>query len=221
MNHRRYDLIVFDWDGTLMDSAAKIVRCFQAATRDAGLPPPPDAAIRNIIGLGLGEALDLVLPGVDVATREQVVHAYRRHFIHLDQTETALFPGVIEGLERLMEDGYELAVATGKARRGLDRVLRDTATSRYFCVTRCADESFSKPHPQMLHDILEFSGVDADRALMVGDTTYDLQMALAARMSSLAVSYGAHERERLLEHNPLGCVDSFREVCRWLNPTNA
>jgi phosphoglycolate phosphatase len=221
VNPQPYDLIVFDWDGTLMDSAAKIVRCFQAAAVDSGLAPPPDAAIRNIIGLGLSEALDLVLPGVDTETREQVVLHYRRHFIHIDQTETALFPGVVEGLEQLVASGLQLAVATGKARRGLDRVLRDTATSRYFCVTRCADESCSKPHPQMLHDILGHTGVDAERALMVGDTTYDLQMALAAQMPSLAVSYGAHERERLLQHKPLGCLDSFAEVCQWLKPVSA
>lgn len=220
MNRRRYDLIVFDWDGTLMDSAAKIVNCFQAAARDVGLEPPADADIRNIIGLGLADALDRVLPGVDESTRERLVQAYRRHFVHVDQTETALFPGVVEGLEQLRATGYRLAVATGKARRGLDRVLRDTATSRYFCVTRCADEAFSKPHPQMLHDILKDTGVPRDRALMVGDTTYDLQMALAAAMSSLAVSYGAHERERLLEHHPLGCVDSFAEVCQWLRPAS-
>lgn len=204
-----------------MDSAAKIVRCFQAAARDAGIPPPADADIRNIIGLGLSDALDLVLPGVDAPTREIVVNCYRKHFIHLDHTETALFPGVIEGLEALSADGYQLAVATGKARRGLDRVLRDTGTSRYFCATRCADESSSKPHPQMLHDILDFTGFSGDRALMVGDTTYDLEMALAARMASLAVSYGAHERERLLQLRPLACVDSFAEVCRWLKPASA
>lgn len=221
MNPLRYDLIVFDWDGTLMDSAAKIVRCFQAAAHDAGIAPPADAAIRNIIGLGISEALDLVLPDTDRSTREKVVQHYRQHFIHLDHTETALFPGVVDGLDRLSADGYQLAIATGKARRGLDRALRDTATSRYFCITRCADEALSKPHPQMLYDILERTGVAAERALMVGDTTYDLQMALAARMPSLAVSYGAHERERLLQHEPLSCVDSFEEVCRWLRPTGA
>lgn len=221
MDRRPYDLIVFDWDGTLMDSAAKIVNCFQAAARDVGLTSPAGADIRNIIGLGLTDALDRVLPGVDGSTREQLVQAYRRHFIHVDQTETALFPGVIDGLEQLCAEGYRLAVATGKARRGLDRALRDTATSRYFCATRCADEALSKPHPQMLHDLLEQTGVDAGRAIMVGDTTYDLQMALAAAVGSLAVSYGAHERERLLEHNPLGCVDSFAEVCQWLQCSGA
>jgi phosphoglycolate phosphatase len=221
VNRRRYDLIVFDWDGTLMDSAAKIVSCFQAAACDVGLAPPAETDIRNIIGLGLADALDQVLPGVDAPTREQLVRAYRRHFIYIDQTETALFPGVTEGLEQLCAGGYRLAVATGKARRGLDRALRDTATSHYFCATRCADEAFSKPHPQMLHDLLGHTGVGADRAIMVGDTTYDLQMALAAAVGSLAVSYGAHERSRLLEHNPLGCVDSFAEVCQWLQPSGA
>lgn len=216
MKDRQYDLIIFDWDGTLMDSAAKIVRCFQAAAREVGVPIPADDAVRNIIGLGLREAMDMVLPGTGDATRNLVAESYRRHFLHLDPTEATLFPGVTEGLARLGEAGYRLAIATGKARRGLDRVLRDTATSHYFCSTRCADEAFSKPHPQMLHDILDFTGVSAERAVMIGDTTYDLQMAASAAMGSVAVSYGAHERERLLAHRPLACLDSFAEVCRWL-----
>lgn len=219
--NRTYELIIFDWDGTLMDSAAKIVRCFQCAATDAGLSPPPDHAIRNIIGLGLKEALDLVLPGTDDAVREQVVECYRRHFIHLDTTETPLFPGVREGLDRLADAGFQLAIATGKARRGLDRVLRDTAISHYFCATRCADEARSKPHPQMLHDLLDHTGVPVERAIMIGDTTYDLQMAAAAAMGGIAVTYGAHERERLLAHNPLGCFDSFVSVCEWLRPASS
>ncbi len=219
MTKRRYDLIVFDWDGTLMDSAAKIVRCFQLGARDAGVVPPPDHAIRNIIGLGLQDSLDALLPSADEITRLRVVEHYRRHFIHLDTTETPLFPGVTEGLGALSAAGFRLAIATGKARRGLDRVLRDSAISHYFCATRCADESQSKPHPQMLHDLLGFTDVTADRALMVGDTTYDLQMALAASMESVAVTYGAHERERLLLHSPLACVDSFVSVCQWLKAT--
>ncbi|MFL6622937.1 MAG: HAD-IA family hydrolase [Sulfurifustis sp.] len=219
--NRAYELIVFDWDGTLMDSAAKIVRCFQCAAADAGLPPPPDHAIRNIIGLGLKEALDLVLPGTDDTVREQVVACYRRHFIHLDNTETPLFPGVREGLDKLAAAGYRLAIATGKARRGLDRVLRDTAISHYFCATRCADEARSKPHPQMLHDLLDCTGVPAERAVMIGDTTYDLQMAAAAAVGGVAVTYGAHERERLLAHKPLGCFDSFGGLCDWLQPASS
>lgn len=216
MNRRPFDLIVFDWDGTLMDSAAKIVRCFQCAARDLGLPPPPDHAIRNIIGLGLRESLDLLVPEADDATRRALVECYRRHFMHLDTTESVLFPGVVDGLHALSAGGYRLAIATGKSRRGLDRVLRETAVSRYFCATRCADEACSKPHPQMLHDILGRTGVAPGRALMVGDTTYDLQMAAAAGMAGLGVSYGAHERERLLALSPLACLDSFDEVRQWL-----
>jgi phosphoglycolate phosphatase len=218
---RRYDLIVFDWDGTLMDSAAKIVRCFQGAARDIGLVPPPDQDVRNIIGLGLNEALDRLLPGTDATTRRRLVEHYREHFVNLDTTQTPLFPGVLTGLERLRDAGFQLAIATGKARRGLDRVLHDTAISHYFCATRCADEAQSKPHPQMLHDLLGFTGVDAARAIMIGDTTYDLEMASAVAMGSVAVSYGAHERERLLSHRPLACLDSFPTVCQWLEATTA
>ena len=220
MKHR-FDLIVFDWDGTLMDSAAKIVRCFQSAATDLGLPALDDAPVRHIIGLGLHEAVTILLPGVDPRTRERVAERYRQHFLYLDNTHSVLFPGVEHGLQRLLDAGYRLAIATGKARRGLDRVLRDTDISRYFCATRCADEAQSKPHPQMLRDILASSGASADRALMVGDTTYDLEMATAAAMGSLAVSYGAHDREQLLLHTPLACVDSFAEVCRWLEPRSS
>lgn len=219
MNQRRYDLIVFDWDGTLMDSAAKIVRCFQAAAGEVGVEVPSDAAVRNIIGLALPEAIEVLMPEVDTQTRSRVVQRYREHFLYLDETETVLFPGVLEGLERLTQAGYQMAIATGKARRGLDRVLRDTAISNYFCATRCADEALSKPHPKMLHDILTCTGIGNDRAIMIGDTTYDLEMASAAAVNSVAVTYGAHERERLLAHAPLACCDSFVEVCQWLHPT--
>ncbi len=213
---RDYNLIVFDWDGTLMDSIAKIVRCFTEAVNDVGLAIPSEAAIRKVIGLGLQEALQLLLPDADVPARGRVVERYREHFLHLDETEMAMFPGVPEGLEALTQQGYLLAVATGKARRGLDRVLKETATVHFFVATRCADEAPSKPHPQMLRDILEQTGVAADRALMIGDTIYDLQMAQSVGMDGLAVSYGVHERELLLEHEPVACLDSFHEVCHWL-----
>jgi phosphoglycolate phosphatase len=212
----KHELIIFDWDGTLMDSVAKIVRCFNAALEDAGAPDPGEDAIRHIIGLGLGEAVTELLPEADAATREQVVERYRQHFLHLDQTGMELFPGVRTGLEDLSAQGYMLAIATGKARRGLERVLRDTGTAHLFCATRCADEAFSKPHPRMLEDILEQTGFDAGRALMVGDTTYDMQMARHAGMDGLAVTYGVHGRELLAEHGPLACLDSFTEVYEWL-----
>jgi phosphoglycolate phosphatase len=210
------ELIIFDWDGTLMDSIAKIVRCFASALEDAGAPDPGEDAIRHIIGLGLDEAVSALLPQADSATRTQVIDRYRQHFLHLDQTGMELFPGVRAGLEDLSAQGYLLAIATGKARRGLDRVLRDTGTAHLFCATRCADEAFSKPHPRMLEDILEQVGLEADRALMVGDTTYDMQMARHAGMDRLAVTYGVHGRELLAEHDPLACLDSFPEVYEWL-----
>jgi phosphoglycolate phosphatase len=199
-----------------MDSAGKIVRCFESAMRDAGLPSPGAAAIRNIIGLGLKEAVASLLPQCDAATQAQVVARYRAHFLHLDRTETQLFPGVREGLTRLAERGYRLAIATGKARQGLQRVLADTGLAQLFVASRCADEALSKPHPQMLLDILKETAVPAGAALMVGDTVYDMQMARSAQVDGLGVSYGVHDREELLAQGALACLDSFSEVDRWL-----
>ncbi len=215
---RQYELLIFDWDGTLMDSIARIVNCFGNACTDAGLPRPPEAAMRHVIGLGLTEAVDQILSGVDEATRAQVVARYREHFLYIDQTGMPLFEGVRTGLEAFANQGYLLAVATGKSRRGLDRVLEETGLGELFVATRCADEAFSKPHPKMLEDLLGYTGLEPSRALMVGDTTYDLQMARAVSMDSLAVSYGVHSREDLLVHQPRACLDTFDEVRTWLAP---
>ena len=214
--NRQFDLIVFDWDGTLMDSAAKIVRCMQAAAVDVGIPDPGSAAIRDIIGLGLSEAMQVLFPEQAPVRRAELVERYRRHFLELDTTETPLFPGVKQGLTQLTGQGYLLAIATGKARRGLDRVLDDTGMRHLFTSSRCADEAFSKPHPQMLDDLLDETGVGAGRALMVGDTVYDMEMARSAQVAGLAVSYGVHARERLLDCGALACLDSFPEVCAWV-----
>jgi len=214
--NRQFDLIVFDWDGTLMDSEAKIVRCMQAAAVDVDIPDPGAAAIRDIIGLGLNEAMQVLFPEQAPARRTELVERYRRHFLELDTTGMPLFPGVAQGLAQLTQQGYLLAVATGKARRGLDRVLDDTGLRHLFASSRCADEAFSKPHPQMLEDILDQTGVDAGRALMVGDTVYDMEMARNAKVAGLAVSYGVHARERLLDRGALACLDSFPEVCVWI-----
>jgi len=213
---RQFDLIVFDWDGTLMDSETKIVRCMQAAAVDVGLPDPGVAAIRDIIGLGLREAIQVVFPDQDNSMKAAIVERYRQHFLELDATDTPLFPGVEHGLAQLTGQDYLLAVATGKARRGLNRVLDDTGLRPLFISSRCADETFSKPHPQMLEEILEETGIDAARALMVGDTIYDMQMARTANVAGLAVSYGVHARERLLVSGALACLDSFPEVCSWI-----
>lgn len=204
-----------------MDSVAKIVTCFKAALADVGLPSLTDDPIRHIIGLGLEEALIALLPNAEVTVRRQVADRYREHFLHHDQTPMTLFPGVREGLERLHRFGFRLAVATGKARRGLDRVFRETQLEPLFCVSRCADEACSKPDPRMLFDILAHTAVAPKRALMIGDTTYDLAMATAAGVPSLAVSYGVHPCARLLAHRPLACLDSFDEVYQWLTRPQA
>lgn len=214
--NRQFDLIVFDWDGTLMDSEAKIVGCVQAAATDVGIPDPGTEAIRDIIGLGLSEAMQVLFPEETTVRRAEIVERYRRHFLEFDTTATPLFPGVRLGLAQLSAKGYLLAIATGKARRGLNRVLDDTDMRHLFTSSRCADEAFSKPHPKMLDDILDETGIDASRALMVGDTVYDMQMARSAKVAGLAVSYGVHARERLLDCGALSCVDSFPEVCAWV-----
>ncbi len=209
------ELIIFDWDGTLMDSVAKIVNCFRKAVADIGIDYPGDGATQNIIGLGLKEGLDILLPGVEHTTRQQVVGRYREHFLHLDETEMPLFKGVEEGLKKLQGDNYSLAIATGKARIGLDKVLEYTQLGEYFVASRCADEAISKPHPRMVLDILAETGVFADNAIVVGDTTYDIQMAHRAGTDALAVCYGVHTNEKLKAEKPLACVDDFDSVIEW------
>ena len=211
------DLIVFDWDGTLMDSETKIVRCVQGAARDTGIADPGAGAIRHIIGLGLQEAMQALFPAETALQHQQLIERYRAHFLELDDTAMPLFPGVAEGLAALADQGYLLAVATGKSRRGLERVFDDTGTRNLFVASRCADEAFSKPHPRMLEDVLEATGVMPQRAIMVGDTVYDMQMAGNARVAGLAVSYGVHTRASLLEQGALACLDSFAEVRAWFN----
>jgi phosphoglycolate phosphatase len=215
--NKSYDLIVFDWDGTLMDSEARIVRCMQGAARDLGVADPGPAAIRHIIGLGLTEAMATLFPEESADSRAALTDRYRIHFLEQDNTPMLLFPGVHEGLTALAGQGFLLAVATGKSRRGLDRVFDETGTRELFVASRCADEAFSKPHPRMLEEILEVTGVAAGRTIMVGDTVYDMQMAGNANVPGLGVSYGVHPREQLLAHGALACMDSFPEVCTWLS----
>lgn len=213
----RFELICFDWDGTLMDSQARIVACIQAAFGDAGLPVPSERAASDIIGLGLAEAMSRLLPGADAATCDSVVGHYRRHFLTGDRAHSELFPGARELLLGLAAQGYLLAVATGKSRAGLDKELERTGLGELFHITRCADETRSKPHPEMLLEITDRLGARADATLMVGDTEYDLQMAANARAWSLAVCHGVHERERLLALGPLACLESLPDIPPWLD----
>jgi len=211
----RFDLLVFDWDGTLMDSAGAIVASLQAACDDLGLPVPADEQARYIIGLGLSDALAHILPGVDAAHHPRVAERYRHHFLKLDGG-TTLFRGAAEVISELHETGFQLAIATGKSRRGLARALAATGLEPYFHATRCADEGFSKPHPGMLQALMETLGVTSDRTLMIGDTSHDMEMARAAGTASLAVSYGAHSVDALLACGPLGCAHSVAELRAWL-----
>lgn len=211
----RFDLIVFDWDGTLMDSAAAIVRAMQAAARDLDLPPPPEERARYVIGLGLGDALRHAIPELEEADYPRMVERYRHHYLSSDH-ELSLFEGVDALIDALAGRGHLLAVATGKSRVGLNRALGHTGLERYFHATRCADECFSKPHPAMLEELMDELGAAPERTLMIGDTTHDLQMAKNARTAGLAVGFGAHPVEVLVAESPLACVRTPGELAAWL-----
>ena len=210
-------LIVFDWDGTLMDSEARIVACLRAAIEDTGLSHRTDDALRNIIGLGLREALVTLYPEGNNQQHDALVKHYRHHFLETNETPSPLFEGAESMIRELHAHGHFLAVATGKGRNGLDKVLEETALGEYFHYTRCADETRSKPHPQMLLEIMDWLGMEPADTLMVGDTEFDLQMAQNAGVKALGVSYGVHDKERLLACEPLACLDSLAEVAEWLN----
>lgn len=211
----RYSLVVFDWDGTLVDSAAHIVDSIQAAARDLGLEIPSDHDARHIIGLGLIDAMEYLFPGVATEQYSAVADRYRHHYV-TGEGVVKLFDGVEEGLARLEAKGHLLAVATGKSRRGLDRALSDTGLAHYFHATRCGDEGFPKPHPDMLEFLFDELGVERSGAVMVGDTTHDLEMAQAAKIDAIAVAYGAHDPGTLRAARPTACVDTPSELWKWL-----
>lgn len=212
---QRYKLLIFDWDGTLMDSAAAIAASLQAACCDLGLRIPTDDQARHIIGLGLQDAMQSLLPEVDTSVYPRIIDRYRHHFLVRD-AHTGLFPGTAEAVRKLHAGGHLLAIATGKSRRGLDRALGATGLAGYFHRTRCADEGYSKPHPGMLKCLLDELDVPAGEALMIGDTTHDMDMARAAGMDGLAVAYGAHPKQALLDSAPIACLDRDDELWRWL-----
>jgi phosphoglycolate phosphatase len=211
-----YQLLVFDWDGTLMDSEAKIVACLQAAAADMQVAIPAEADARQVIGLGLHEAVRMLFPGSDEVTRKGLAEAYRDHFLVRNKARSRLFPDVVETLDSLADD-YLLAVATGKSRRGLEKELDDSGLRHFFQATRCADEAFSKPHPQMLEDILGKLGMRPSEALMIGDTEYDMRMAVNAGSRGLGVTYGVHEPQRLIESGALATLDALSEMPAWLS----
>ena len=212
---RRFDLIVFDWDGTLFDSTALIVRCMQAACRDIGVAVPSDEAAAYVIGLGLRDALEHAVPGLPEARYPELGLRYRHHYLARSH-ELVLFEGTLEMLHELKERNHLLAVATGKNRRGLDDALQQSQLRGMFDATRTADETASKPHPLMLKELMAELGTVPARTLMIGDTTHDLQLGANAGTARVGVSYGAHEPEAFDAFEPLFVAHSTPELHRWL-----
>jgi phosphoglycolate phosphatase len=212
-----YRLLIFDWDGTLVNSIGRIVESISVAAARCDLPSLEESAIKGIIGLGLPEAIAALYPHVnDVRTAEAFRRAYADHYLSLEVEPSALYQGVATALQRFREHGYLLAVATGKGRRGLDRVLAGQGWDDFFDVTRCADETASKPDPLMIREILAHCGVSPERALMIGDSVFDLEMAGRAGVDSVAVTYGAQPLEVLQAYSPCRVINHFSELGDWL-----
>jgi len=207
-----YQVIIFDWDGTLVDSEAHIVSSLQQAENELGYPPRTYDENKDIIGLGLREAFIKLYPDIDEQKIDLLKRSYSKFFLSDAVPHGIFFDGVLDVLGQLRSKGYKLAVATGKSRRGLDRVLEQKGMTEFFDIERCADETMSKPHPMMLEQILEFFGVTADKVLMVGDTEYDLEMAVLGGVHSIGVSYGVHDVARLEKHKPVRIIDRFCEI---------
>ena len=211
----RYRLVVFDWDGTVIDSPAAIVECMQAASRELGLAIPEASRASHVIGLGLHDAMKIVAPDLPGERYPEYVASYRRHFLAREDTMRP-FPGMPELLEDLSRD-RPLAIATGKSRRGLERSLDATGVRRLFVASRCADETTPKPHPAMLLELMNELAVAPEGVLMIGDTSHDMEMAAAAGVDGLAVAYGAHTEHHLRACGPRGCVESVEALGRWLS----
>ena len=212
---KRFDLLVFDWDGTLMDSAGAIVSAIQAACRDLGIKEAPESRARHVIGLGLSDALRYAVPDLPEHHYPKMVDRYRHHYLSRDH-ELSLFDGVTDMIGELQASGFMLAVATGKSRLGLDRALKVSGLGAAFADSRCADECHSKPHPQMLEELIVAFGTTPGRTLMIGDTTHDLMMAENAGVPAVGVSYGAHPRQALVDLAPVTIVDTVSELREWL-----
>ena len=206
-----YKLYIFDWDGTLMDSVGRIVSSMQSAAKDVGLLEPTENQVKNIIGLSLSEASLGLFPTLNKSTENSLIERYKRHYLELDDTPTPLFPHVEQLLTLLTENNKLLAVATGKGREGLERVFKVSNIKHYFNASRCGDECKSKPHPEMIEQLLNELNVLPEDALMIGDSTHDLSMAKKAKVDRLGVSFGVHQHSDLKQFTPIAIVDSYHE----------
>lgn len=205
-------LVVFDWDGTLMDSISRIVRCLESAIEEIGAEPRTRAQLRDIIGLGVRQATETLYPGADDRFVQALALSYRSHYRERERTPTPLYPDAEDVLHTLAQRGYLLAIATGKSRRGLDEALRSTGLTDYFAATATSDEHPSKPHPGMLSFLLDRLGVDPRDAVMVGDSTYDLEMASCLKVTGVGVTHGAHDPERLRVCRPAALIQCLAEL---------
>lgn len=207
-----FPLVVFDWDGTLMNSVPRIVSCMQKMAQQANLTVPAESAVRDIIGLSLWVALERLFDCYEESEQQRLIAIYRELYVHTDATPSPLFDGVIDVLTDLTEQGIQLGVATGKARQGLERAWQQTDTGHFFSVSRCADEARSKPHPQMLEQILAHTGYAAQQTVMIGDSRYDLQMAKNAGMPAIGVTWGVHDQRQLFAEQPIAIMDTIEEL---------
>lgn len=212
----RFDLLIFDWDGTLINSIDWITHCLQHAAVVCQFPVPEAQAAKDVIGLSIDKAMLGLFPGIDKPTQDRLVDIYSRQYASKQLSRDDLFPGVYDMLVHYKASGYQLAVATGKTRDGLQTALQATGTEDLFCITRCSDETASKPHPKMLHEILSHTQIANERAVMVGDSIHDLQMAHNTPISAIAVASGAHPASLLQQHQPLLCLHQPAELLQFI-----
>lgn len=209
-----YDLLVFDWDGTLMDSTQQIITAMQLGIEQLDLPRLSDSSVSHIIGLGLNEAVLALYPDLDEQTRYQLGLRYQQNWLNAPD-EVPLFDNAYQLIEQLHQQGYFLGVATGKGRQGLNKVLAQTQLDAFFHATRCVDECHSKPHPDMLEQLMDSLGITADKTLMIGDTSHDLMMANNAKVDCIGIAHGAHDIPTLQACNPLFIAKNLHQVQQW------
>ncbi|MBL7003518.1 MAG: HAD-IA family hydrolase [Gammaproteobacteria bacterium] len=217
MKKSPYQLLIFDWDGTLVDSQAHIIECMRSAIIDADYEPPKDSVIKNVIGLSLERASQVLMPHCNDAEITFISELYREHFFSTGPESSSFFDGALDVIQDCLDAGFYLAVATGKSKRGLDLALKTFNLESYFHITRCADETASKPNPLMLQEILTDLDLHCEQALMIGDTSYDMDMAASAKMDSMAVTYGVHDEETLKQSNPKYLLHDIKQLLTVLN----
>ncbi|MGX5174054.1 HAD family hydrolase [Aliikangiella sp. IMCC44653] len=211
----QYSFVIFDWDGTLMDSTGRIVSAMQTSAKLTGLPIPTKEAVKSIIGLSMQAVMQTLFPGCDATTKEKFLDIYRHQYITGDTTPSPLFDGVLENLNWLKQQSISIAVATGKARAGLNRVLAEVDLLDFFDITICADEAQSKPHPEMVEHLMQRMGKSKPETLVIGDSVHDLGMANAAGVASIGVTSGANEYDQLAEHKPLSILKNVAHFKAW------